>query len=418
MRTLEDAISDYQRTLAELFGATPADPESRLLSVLLARDEIAGMLDVTYQLSVGDLHRIQTLDKKLKSSIRDAATSVDECAKNEWRDLLPSRADQWWWSFDRPKRHWLSGALLALAWIAIAIALSFIVEILKRFLAGGVDVTSTVLQGLVALLVGGSAVQLARQLVNLRDGGSTVEPPGRIKFLAAAGLILIALGLEASLPKISAYYSNRGVIEKKAGHITSAIESYERSASLKPDDAITHYNLGLAYEAVLEKDKAESEYVAALRWDNNMCFAYDRLAQLEITRHKDFAAALGLLNTAIEKVAACEKHNDLDSETRRRLEYSLFENRAWAQFGLKHPLLAQSDLVAAQKLRPEAPGAHCLLGNVLSELKQSSSAQGEWEKCVAQAQAADNENEAQLISNAQEKISPDTSKSGSKGTHK
>ena len=418
MRTLEEATSDYQRTLAELFDKTRADPESRLLAILLARDEIAEILDATSQLSVGDLHRIQTLDKKLKSSIQEAAKSIGEYAKNEWRDLLPSRADQWWWSFNRPKKHWFSGALLTFAWIAIAIALSFIVEILKRFLAGGIDVTSTVLQGLVALLVGGSVVQLAHQLVDLSDGSSSADPPKRIKFLAAAALILIAFGLEASLPKISAYYSDRGVIEKKAGHITSAIESYERSSSLKPDDAVTHYNLGLAYEAVLEKDKAESEYVAALRWDNNMCFAYDRLAQLEITRRKDFAAALGLLNTAIEKITACEKHNNLDSATRRRLEYSLFENRAWAQLGLKHPLLARSDLIAAQKLRPEAPGAHCLLGDVLSEQKQSSSAQVEWETCVAQAQASDNENEAQLISNAQEKISHDTLTSGAKDTHK
>jgi tetratricopeptide (TPR) repeat protein len=304
------------------------------------------------------------------------------------------------------------------AWVAIAIALSFIVEIVKRFLTGGVDVASTVVQGLVALLVGGSAVQFARQLVGLKDSSSTVESTGKIKFLSAAILILVAIGLQAALPKIAGYYSDQGVIEKKAGRITSAIESYERSVSLKPDDALAHYNLGLAYEAVLERDKAESEYVAALRWDNKMCFAYNRLAQLQITRHKDFATALSLLNTAIEKLGDFGNESALDDDARRRIQYSLLENRGWAQLGLKHPLLAQPDLVRAQQLRPDAPGAHCLLGDVLSELKQSRAAEGEWEKCIAQARAIDNENEAELISDAAERIGRNVPTSESKVTHK
>ena len=76
MRTLEEAISDYEHGLAEVFSETPADPESRLLAVLLARDEIAALLDVTLPLSVGTIDRIRSLDRKFKSSIREAAALI------------------------------------------------------------------------------------------------------------------------------------------------------------------------------------------------------------------------------------------------------------------------------------------------------------------------------------------------------
>lgn len=418
MLNLQEAVSAYEHALSNLFSEKSGDPASRLLAALLARTDVATVLKEHAPSSPNLFNQIATLDMELRSRIPAAAAAVDQSTKKKWHDAIQATAAEWWWSLEPPKARWLSRSLVAVAWVAIAIALSFIVEVAKRFLTGGVDVASTVLQGLVALLVGGSAVQFARQLVGLKESPSAVESPGKIKFLSAGLLILVALGLQAALPKIAAYYSDQGVIEKKAGRITNAIESYERSVSLKPDDALAHYNLGLAYEVVLERDKAESEYVAALRWDNRMCFAYNRLAQLQITRHKDFAAALGLLNTAIEKLGDFGKESALNDDARMRIQYSLLENRGWAQLGLKHPLMAQGDLVRAQQLRPDAPGAHCLLGDVLSELKQSPAAQGEWEKCIAQSRAIDNENESELISDAAEKLVRNIPTSKSKVKHK
>jgi hypothetical protein len=142
MHNLEEAISVYEHALGNLFSEKCGDPASRLLAVLLARSDVAAVLKEQVPSSPNLFNQIATLDKELRSGIPVAAAAVDQSTKKMWRDTIQPSASEWWWSLEPPKARLLSRSLLAVAWIAIAIALSFIVEIVKRFLTGGVYVAS------------------------------------------------------------------------------------------------------------------------------------------------------------------------------------------------------------------------------------------------------------------------------------
>jgi tetratricopeptide (TPR) repeat protein len=406
MYSLSDAVAEYEQALSVTSTEEPGTQSSRLLKMLLARQAVSLALKSESPSSVTLFQKIVNLDKTLRLRIEDLEASTKEAVKLEWRETIQPSPEDWWWPSDIPKNKFLSRILIVLAWIAIAIALSFIVEVVKRFLSGGVDVASTVLQGLVALLVGGTAVQMARQVIGLKDDSYAAERVSALHYLLAVLFVFIAFVMHIALPKVASYYSDQGVLQKKAGHIVKAIDNYERSVSLKPDDSLSHYNLGLAYEEVLEDDKAESEYRAALRWDDSQCFAYNRLAHLRIARHQGYSEALGLTNIALSKLNAFAKDRAINEDGLRRLHYSLLVNRAWAHLGLKQPLLAQQKLLEAKLLRPDAAGAHCLLGQALNELKDLSGARDEWETCVADAgELQQPDVDAEWISTAQEGIS-------------
>ena len=90
----------------------------------------------------------------------------------------------------------------------------------------------------------------------------------------------IVLAFRLALPAFARIYNDRGVRQQLAGRITSAIDSYERAISLAPDFALANYNLGAAYDEILQYDKALVEYQTAIQNDPQLYFAYNNLARI------------------------------------------------------------------------------------------------------------------------------------------
>ena len=264
-----------------------------------------------------------------------------------------------------------------LAGLFITLSVSFIAEISARFLVGQPDffgVFSTLSQALLALAAGGALTQAGSRWIDGLLAARGIGRPALAYWKTALALLVlvVVLALRLSLPTFARSYSDRGVRQQVAGRVTSAIYNYQRAISLAPDYTLAHYNLGSAYEDILQYDKAAVEYQTAIQNDPQIYFAYNNLARLYMLQKRDYVSALRLLERGV----------DLDP-SEPDVKYSLLKNKAWAYLALKLPGLAESDLRQALALRPEGAAAHCLLAQVLEAGGKPADALPSWEKCVA-----------------------------------
>jgi Tfp pilus assembly protein PilF len=181
--------------------------------------------------------------------------------------------------------------------------------------------------------------------------------------------------------------------------LTSEIDNLQRAVSLDPDYFQAHYNLGSAYEEVLDFDHALGEYQRAHIGEPNADAVTNNLARLLILRRNDFAGALSILDPALERPF------DKNDAQQVSVRYTLLKNRAWALLGLKLPELAEDDLRSAIRLRPKAPAAYCLLGQVLEAQASATKPIAEWESCL-RYQRADNppQVEASWLATARQRV--------------
>jgi tetratricopeptide (TPR) repeat protein len=374
----DDAIEAYREAVENLPQAKAEDAGLKVLEALLARDRVAR--ELAQAPTPGALATVAEIDRALKAKAEKINEIVGTAKLTDWREARQQPAassagqvEGWWWSLDsRAAREGLHlRALNYLLWGCIVVSLSFVVEGLRRFLSGEVGVFGTVLQGLVTLLVGSTLIELAKQVAAVRSGQSEGKkfPPLKGRLIFTIAFMFIAFVMWFLLPQVVKYYSNRGVSERYEGQLSNPIGHYQRTVSLDPSDAISHYNLARAYEVISEYDKAESEYKSAIRWDDDLVSAYDGLGRLLIARKKEYADALRLLDAGLGKLEAQKQANQYQNEDNyKRIKVSLLKNHAWAYFGLKYYTQAEDDLGAAIDLRPQAAAPYCLLGQVLDEM--------------------------------------------------
>jgi len=381
MSDIGDAIEQYRQAVENLPKVKAEDAGLKVLEALLARDRVARELALVQAPTPDVLASVAEIDCSLKAKAKEINEVVGPAKLADWREArqqpatvppVQPQVGEWWWSLDsRAAGEGLHmRALNYLLWGCIVVSLSFIVEGLRRFLSGEVGVFGTVLQGLVTLLVGSTLIELAKQVAAVRSGQSEGKkfPPLKGRLIFTGAFMFIAFVMWFLLPQVVKYYSNRGVSERYEGQLSNPIGHYQRTVSLDPSDAISHYNLARAYEVIAEYDKAESEYKSAIRWDDNLVSAYDGLGRLLIARKKEYADALRLLNAGLSKLEAQKQAEEYQNEDYyKRIKVSLLKNRAWAYFGLKYLTQAEDDLRTAIDLRPQAAAPYCLLGQVLDE---------------------------------------------------
>lgn len=374
----DDAIEAYREAVENLPQEKKAEDAClKVLEALLARDRVAR--ELAQAPTPGALASVAEIDRALKAKAEKINEIVGPAKLADWREARQQPAassagqvEVWWWSLDsRAAGEGLHlRALNYLLWGCIVVSLSFVVEGLRRFLSGEVGVFGTVLQGLVTLLVGSTLIELAKQVAAIRSGQSEGKkfPPLKGRLIFTSAFMFIAFVMWFLLPQVVKYYSNRGVSERYEGQLSKPISHYQRTVSLDPSDAISHYNLARAYEVIAEYDKAESEYKSAIRWDDNLVSAYDGLGRLLIARKKEYADALRLLDAGLGKLEAQKQSDQYQNEDDyKRIKVSLLKNRAWAYLGLKYFTQAEDNLRMAIDLRPQAAAPYCLLGQVLDE---------------------------------------------------
>ena len=379
------AIPAYRDALARLRGSPPDDAAAATMQVLIARDAVAQAEAGTSTAEA--LAELTGLDGQLQAAAPLIVEAVGSDTLARWRASAGPPPSAWWWALDeiaaagKPKPA-IGWAILAGLFITLSVSLT--AEISSRFLAGQPDffgVFSTLSQALLALAAGGALTQAGGRWIDGLLAARGIDPPSHARWKTALALLVLSvvLAFRLTLPVFARTYNDRGVRQQQAGRVTSAIDSYERAISLAPDFALAHYNLGSAYDDILQYDQALVEYQTAIQNDPQVYFAYNNLARLYMLQKRDYASALRLLARGMDL-----------KPTEPSVRYSLLKNRAWAYLALKLPDLAEADLRQALALRPEGAAAHCLLAQVLETRGKPADALPSWERCVAYYGAEEN----------------------------
>lgn len=140
----------------------------------------------------------------------------------------------------------------------------------------------------------------------------------------------------------------RGQIQLRKGDPNSAVDSLQTALRSDPDNAVAHYQLGLAFDQQHNDARAESEWRDAVRLRPDLTDAQRALAMLEI-RRGDVEA---LLQTAQQIVSAQPYSPD---------GYLL---RAVAQVNRQNYTDAEQDLRAAMEKAPSSPAPYIQLGSI------------------------------------------------------
>ena len=381
MDSLDEALTGFASSLDALKSGRETEITPPLMQALLARDRVAQEVSKTRPLPAAMVTHLAELDERLQKAAPAILRVLDPSRFHRWRETLqPSQAAWWWWLDDRvAASQRLLPLWTLLAGFCITVSISLSAEISRRFLSVGADfisVFSTLSQAALTLAAGSALTDAGRGALGKFFERLGIERVLHPMWRAALALLLLlaVLALRLSLPRIAVAYNNQGLQQQIRGQVTSAITSYQRSISLHPDYALAHYNLAVAYEEVLDYDKALAEYHTALAADPKMYYVYNNLARLYLLRRQDYASALEMLNDAL----ALEPPE-------ASVRYSLFKNRAWAYVGLNLLTLAETDVRHAQELEPNGAAAHCLLGQMLEAQGKPDEAVESWERCVGYA---------------------------------
>ena len=359
------ALDEYESAADSALKTRPYFDPPSILKVLTARDLVARELDSAESVFDGELARVLDIDGSLRRAGPDIAKALPPQTFSQWRASRQPETDYWWWNLDAEgvSRPALKAILVPVGWLIVALAVSVLVEDLRRLLAGASDGLSTAVQAVLAFVLGGTAIQYARQLV-----GSTKRNPAaamrRGNYVAAVLLVAAAVVLEWKRPALAEWFSSMGAQYRNEAERSRALRDYQRGASLNPDSAFAHVNLAIAYEDMFDYDKAETEYLAAIRANRLLAPAYDRLGRLSILRRKDYRGATKLFEAGLAQTAQLNGQilDDwvVDKAQAAHWTYRLRVGRAWALYESGAYVAAEEDLGAAITLERWSAPAYCL----------------------------------------------------------
>ncbi|MGB8409022.1 MAG: tetratricopeptide repeat protein, partial [Gallionella sp.] len=202
------------------------------------------------------------------------------------------------------------------------------------------------------------------------------------------------------LPEDAVAHYNLGVAQKSAGRLDEAVASYRRAISLKPDYFEAHYNLGNALKSLGQQENAAQSYRRAVQLRPDHAEAHYSLG-IVLQNLDQLDGAVASYRRALQlKPDNAEAHNDLGNALldlglindaiasyRRALEVD--PDHALAYNNLGNPLknLGQLDDAIASyrravEIKPEFAEAYCNLGAALRIMGDLSTA----EACYRKAQ--------------------------------
>jgi cellulose synthase operon protein C len=151
----------------------------------------------------------------------------------------------------------------------------------------------------------------------------------------------------------------KGELQRLKNDPSGAVESLQAALHNEPDNAVGHYQLGLAYAQERDLSRAESEWREAVRIRPGLTDAQRALGTLQISRGEYDNA----LQTAQQMVNA------------QPLSGDGFILKGIAELGLRKFADAQRDDEQARNLAPDSPAAYVQLGHVQVAQKQYGEAQ-------------------------------------------
>jgi tetratricopeptide (TPR) repeat protein len=140
----------------------------------------------------------------------------------------------------------------------------------------------------------------------------------------------------------------KGQIQLRQNNAAAAVETLQRALSEDRDNAVAHYQLGLAFDQQRNESRAESQWREAVRLRPDLADAQRALAGLELSR----GDVDGLLQTAQQLIASQPSMPDG------------YLYRCIAEMARQKYPEAQKDAQQAALLAPQSPAPYVQLGNV------------------------------------------------------
>lgn len=104
-------------------------------------------------------------------------------------------------------------------------------------------------------------------------------------------LALQYIGQAIALNPQAAYYCNQGTVYRALGRLEEAADSYRHGLELQPEDALTHYNLGVALSELEQIAPAIASFQRAVALNPNLAEAHYNLG-VQLKKCGEHAAAL------------------------------------------------------------------------------------------------------------------------------
>lgn len=140
-------------------------------------------------------------------------------------------------------------------------------------------------------------------------------------------LLIIFLIMYVGCAKNPQKHFDAGDMYFEQGLYAEAIEEYKKAIAMKPDWALAHNNLGLAYSKYNQEDLAIREYNEAIKLDPNLGEAHYNLASIHYDR-RSFNQAITLYKKALAiDPSMAEAHYNLGAAYYETKQYDL----AWKE---------------------------------------------------------------------------------------
>ncbi len=376
---LQTRVSNYRAAVENLPNHGERNCKDAVLTLLLARDELANAIHRSPHLTNDLVTEMSGLDEQVKANAHVMFTCAGSKTFQNWRDLFQPPESAWWWFLD--KRVSDSEKARMVVWVlltgfAVTLTISITADISSRFLVGVPDklsILSTAAQVFLALVAGSSFTQAGREWAARLLAAFHLRPKLQplFGFLLSLIIVLVTIGFRYSLPSIASYYNQRGAQSYQENKGGAALEDFKRAVALNPDNSEAQYNLAYAHEnIVFDYEKAMAGYQKAVELRPDFDAAYNNLAHLYLLYRSDYKRALDILSRIFSKPIT-----DTD------LKYAAYKNRAWAFIGQEQFDLADRDLLRALEIKDGAQ-IHCMRGQALSGQGKKEDALVEWSKCL------------------------------------
>lgn len=163
-------------------------------------------------------------------------------------------------------------------------------------------------------------------------------------------------------------YTNLAFVCQQLNQDDCAINNYENSFKLKPDNWESRFGLALFYDDRRMYDLAEKQYKLAIEMSREAIPAINNLSRLKILDGK-YNVAIVLAKSGLQKTENI------------KLQSTLYKNLGWAKLELKRYAEAKADLEKSTKLDARTD-AYCLLAQAQEALGEINDARLTWEVCL------------------------------------
>lgn len=249
---------------------------------------------------------------------------------------------------------------------------------------------------------------LANDLIKLGDLSAaanhlqqlSVRQPKNQEVLYLLGKVHMKLS-EQALAKLNEIDSDSvwaheisGEVMESMKNFDGALIEYKKAVEIAPMQAGTHFALGNAYWSLAKWADANREFQAELVNDPSNCTAQWKIGNSLLEQHENPEEALANVDKAL---AMCP------SLVQAKVD------RARALLRLERNEEALKDLQAAEKVSPEEPSIHFLLGQALRSLGRRQEATAEMQiftKLQESAHSATAERAKQVLENNKDSTSP------------